>query len=130
MLNISGTLKRKAKALVTDPSEINEAWEAQILIKSLNESLVPKLIADDIPLLHNLLLGVFPGLSLRSNRDGELIDKLRIYATKYNLVAKDKFIEKCMQLYEIQNLHHGVMMVGPTGCGKTAAWKLLLDCMT
>lgn len=35
-----------------------------------------------------------------------------------------------MQLYEIQNLHHGVMMVGPTGVGKTAAWKLLLDCMT
>ena len=22
------------------------------------------------------------------------------------------------------------MMVGPTGCGKTAAWRLLLDCMT
>ena len=68
VLNISGTLKRKAKALVTDPSEINEAWEADILIKSLSESLVPKLIADDIPLLQNLLQGVFPGIALHSNR--------------------------------------------------------------
>jgi len=64
VLNISGTLKRKAKALVTDPSEIDEQWEARILIKSLSESLVPKLIADDIPLLQNLLSGVFPGIRL------------------------------------------------------------------
>jgi len=38
-------------------------------------------------------------------------------------------MEKVLQLYQIQNLHHGVMMVGPTGCGKTAAWKLLLETM-
>lgn len=68
VLNISGTLKRKAKADVTDESEIDEQWEARILIKSLSESLVPKLIADDIPLLQNLLSGVFPGIRLQSNR--------------------------------------------------------------
>lgn len=130
VLNISGKLKREAKAKVVDPSEIDEAWEATILIKSLSESLVPKLIADDIPLLKNLLQGVFPGLSLDNSRDGLLVSKLAEYASKYNLKPSPKFIEKCMQLYEIQNLHHGVMMVGPTGCGKTAAWKLLLDCMT
>ena len=45
------------------------------------------------------------------------------------MIASDTFIEKCMQLYQIQYLHHGVMMVGPTGCGKTGAWKLLLYCM-
>ena len=55
VLNISGKLKREAKAKVTDLSEIDEAWEANILIKSLTESLVPKLIQDDIPLLKNLL---------------------------------------------------------------------------
>ena len=131
VLNISGTLKRKEKAKLANPDEeIDEAWEAHILIKSLSESLVPKLIADDIPLLLNLLSGVFPGIELRSDREGALIERLKATCSKYNLLPTASFIEKCMQLYEIQNLHHGVMMVGPTGCGKTAAWRLLLDCMT
>jgi dynein heavy chain 1 len=87
------------------------------------------LIQDDIPLLKNLLQGVFPGIGLSADREGDLINNIRKYASKYNLVPNQNFIEKCMQLFEIQNLHHGVMMVGPTGCGKTAAWKLVLDCM-
>ena len=96
VLNISGKLKREAKAKVTDPSEINEDWEANILIKSLSESLVPKLIQDDIPLLKNLLQGVFPGIKLTANREGDLITKLRQYASKYNLLPYENFIEKCM----------------------------------
>lgn len=36
---------------------------------------------------------------------------------------------KILQLYQIQNIHHGVMMVGNSGTGKSAAWKLLLDAM-
>jgi dynein heavy chain 1 len=90
---------------------------------------VPKLIADDIPLLSSLLTGVFPGSSIIQQREGELKTTLISTVVKYNLVASDAFIEKCMQLFQIQNLCHGVMMVGPTGVGKSAAWKLLLDCM-
>ena len=43
---------------------MDEKWEANILIKSLCDTLVPKLIADDIPLLSSLLSGVFPGSSI------------------------------------------------------------------
>ena len=34
----------------------------QILIQSVCETMVPKLVAEDIPLLHSLLSDVFPGV--------------------------------------------------------------------
>ncbi len=68
-------------------------------------------------------------IKINVNRDGQLKDNLERYATQYNLIPEKNFIQKCMQLFQIQFLHHGVMMVGPTGVGKTAAWKLLLYCM-
>ena len=30
-----------------------------------------------------------------------------------------------MQLYQIQLLAHGIMMVGPSGSGKSSAWRVL-----
>ena len=97
----SGTLKRREKANVKDPSEMNEQWEANILIKSLCDTLVPKLIADDIPLLSSLLSGVFPGSSIIQDRKGELKKMLYKGCPKYNLLASNEFIEKCMQLFQI-----------------------------
>lgn len=35
-------------------------------------------------------------------------------------------ILKVLQLYQITNLHHGLMMVGPSGSGKSKAWRVLL----
>jgi len=49
---------------MADPSQIDDEWEQNILLKSLCDTLVPKLIADDIPLLSSLLTGVFPGSSI------------------------------------------------------------------
>jgi dynein heavy chain 1 len=60
----SGNLKRAEKMKVKDMSEIDEMWERNILIKSLCDTLVPKLIQDDIPLLSSLLSGVFPGSNI------------------------------------------------------------------
>lgn len=36
-------------------------------------------------------------------------------------------MEKVLQLYQITNLNHGLMLVGASGCGKTTAWKVLLE---
>jgi len=44
-------------------------------------------------------------------------------------MCKDQFVEKVLQLHQILGLHHGVMMVGPTGCGKSQAWRVLLETM-
>ena len=34
-----------------------------------------------------------------------------------------------LQLYQIQQLAHGVMMVGPSGSGKSSAWRVLLKAL-
>lgn len=39
------------------------------------------------------------------------------------------WIEKVLQLYQITNLNHGLMLVGPSGVGKTLAWKVLLKAL-
>ena len=44
----------------------------KILLRSVCETIVPKLIANDIPLLSNLLQGVFPGSSIPVIQEPEL----------------------------------------------------------
>jgi dynein heavy chain 1 len=44
--------------------QVLEDFEQKILLRSVCETIVPKLIANDIPLLSNLLQGVFPGSSI------------------------------------------------------------------
>lgn len=34
-----------------------------------------------------------------------------------------------LQLYQITQLHHGLMMVGPSGSGKSSAWRVLLKAL-
>ena len=40
------------------------------------------------------------------------------------------FIGKCIQLYETTVVRHGLMLVGPTGSGKTRCYEVLQDAMT
>ncbi|CAG8531180.1 10166_t:CDS:10, partial [Acaulospora colombiana] len=41
----------------------------------------------------------------------------------------EMWMEKVLQLYQIQNIHHGLMMVGPSGSGKSLAWQVLLEAL-
>ena len=40
------------------------------------------------------------------------------------------FIQKCIQLYDVTVLRHGLMLVGPTGGGKTQCYKTLQKAIT
>ena len=38
-------------------------------------------------------------------------------------------LQQVLQLYQITQLHHGLMMVGPSGSGKSSAWRVLLEAL-
>lgn len=75
---------------------------------------------------HSLLADVFPGVGYRAGN----LDKLRVHiiaiCKERHLVASDFWVAKVLQLYQIQELSHGLMMTGPSATGKTMAWRVLL----
>ena len=79
--------------------------------------------------MSTLLRGVFPGSIIPIILEPVLRDNLAKICAQTLLIPEEKFIEKVLQLFQIQRLHHGLMMVGPSGCGKTKAWQLLMQAM-
>ena len=58
----------------------------QILIQSVYETVVPKLVAEDIPLLQSLLSDVFPGVRYVGAEMKALKDEVKKVCTEMNLV--------------------------------------------
>ena len=107
-----------------------ETWEQNILLRSVCNTLIPKLVSEDITLFNSLLKGVFPNCVIEEVKEDELKNKIIELCKIRNLLPETKFIDKILQLYSIQKMHHGVMMVGQSGTGKSAAWKILLEALT
>lgn len=118
-------------AITKNAEKANQPIEEQkIILRSFCDTVVPKLISDDAPLLESLIKGVFPEADIPKIEDLKLREALGQQCKDRNLLETDKFIEKILQLNQILKLQHGVMLVGPTGCGKSAAWKVLLNSLT
>ncbi|KAG0078658.1 hypothetical protein BGZ90_004687, partial [Linnemannia elongata] len=103
--------------------------EQEILIQSIRETVVPKLVAEDIGILMGLLKDVFPGVDYVPVSLQPLRAAIKDICTKRRLVVGDLWLEKILQLYQIQRIHHGLMMVGPSGSGKSNAWQVLLSAL-
>eukprot|EP00761_Pharyngomonas_kirbyi_P012437 gb/GECH01012464.1/.p1 GENE.gb/GECH01012464.1/~~gb/GECH01012464.1/.p1 ORF type:complete len:4713 (+),score=1227.40 gb/GECH01012464.1/:1-14139(+) len=125
----SGNLKRQAiNEQEATHKEITEA-ERKLLIRSISETVIPKLVGEDIPLFKSLLQDVFPGTKIQPAALEQLREKVRQVCKERFYVFNDQWVEKMIQLYQIQSLQHGIMLVGPSGCGKTSAWKVLLEAL-
>ncbi|KAF2709100.1 hypothetical protein K504DRAFT_456000 [Pleomassaria siparia CBS 279.74] len=126
----SGGLKR-ARIATQDSNVPDEAiMEPQIIVQSLRETMAPKLIRSDVDIMQSIEKEAFPGVDYIPAPLAELQAAIRKTAAESKFVVSDAWMTKILQLYQIQNLHHGVMMVGQSGSGKSAAWKTLLAAMS
>lgn len=122
----SGGLKRARIASKGTASADEEVMEPQIIVQSLRETMAPKLIRSDADIMKTIEGESFPGVEYIPAPLDKLEAAIRKSAEENKLVVSDAWMTKVLQLYQIQNLHHGVMMVGSSGSGKSAAWKTLL----
>ncbi|XP_064484606.1 dynein heavy chain, cytoplasmic-like isoform X2 [Ornithodoros turicata] len=132
---IKDDLKEQGSETVDEGTIAEHLPEQEILIQSVCETMVPKLVAEDIPLLFSLLSDVFPGVSYTRAEMKNLKEHIGKVCQEMYLVSGEgeeqggAWMEKVLQLYQISQLNHGLMMVGPSGSGKSTAWKVLLKAL-
>ncbi|XP_050295050.1 dynein heavy chain, cytoplasmic isoform X2 [Anthonomus grandis grandis] len=135
-------MTQRGETNIDEASIAENLPEQEILIQSVCETMVPKLVAEDIPLLFSLLNDVFPNVQYTRAEMKGLKDEIRKVCREEYLVCgegdeqgaawmekRDTWLAKVLQLYQICNLNHGLMMVGPSGSGKSTAWRVLLKAL-
>jgi dynein heavy chain len=117
VLIMAGALKRSEPDLS----------EEVVLIRSLRDSNLPKFLAEDIGLFRGIIQDLFPGISVPDRDFGILVDAVKASMVDKNLEVVDGFVSRVCQLSETMRIRHGVMLVGPTGGGKTKCYEVLQD---
>ncbi|XP_056443291.1 dynein axonemal heavy chain 6 [Gadus chalcogrammus] len=119
VLVMAGSLKRENPDLSEDV----------VLIRALRDSNLPKFLTDDAVLFGGILSDLFPGVSIPAHDYGVLHSTILESLVKRNLQPLAGMTSKVIQLYETMMVRHGVMLVGPTGGGKTTVYTVLADAL-
>uniref|UniRef100_A0A669QJL6 Dynein axonemal heavy chain 1 n=1 Tax=Phasianus colchicus TaxID=9054 RepID=A0A669QJL6_PHACC len=96
--------------------------EDLICLRAIRDANVPKFLQDDLKLFSGIVSDLFPKIKEQPVDYGILEEAIRKACVKKSLKDVDGFVTKCIQLYETTVVRHGLMLVGPTGSGKTKVW--------
>ena len=115
VLVMAGASKRRAP-------ELNEDI---ILIRSMRDSNISKLLVDDARLFDAIIGDLFPGVQFDEEKFDTIKKAIEDTNVKLGYQQSDFLTKKTIQLYQTIFIRHGVMLVGPTGGGKTTSRNLL-----
>jgi dynein heavy chain len=114
-LSSAGNLKR------SEP----DAPEDLVVLRALCDCDFLKFLADDVPLFNGIVSDLFPGTEQLKINYGQLLEMPHKSCHDLSFRAFDLFVKKYIQLYETTVDRHGLMLVGPTGGGKTICHRVL-----
>eukprot|EP00462_Mataza_sp_D1_P007532 CAMPEP_0175123998 /NCGR_PEP_ID=MMETSP0087-20121206/2542_1 /TAXON_ID=136419 /ORGANISM="Unknown Unknown, Strain D1" /LENGTH=4569 /DNA_ID=CAMNT_0016405727 /DNA_START=105 /DNA_END=13811 /DNA_ORIENTATION=+ len=123
-VNLRTELNKSAGA---DRSDLEE----MVMMRTLRDMNLSKLVADDCGLFISLLHDLFPNQAdpekFRYDAEEAAMDAV---IKERKLIPHDSWVTKIVQLYETSLVRHGLMMCGPAGGGKTQATEVLIDALT
>jgi len=97
----------------------NFYFKELICLRAIRDVNVPKFLQDDLKLFNGIVSDLFPKIKEQPIDYGALDDSIRKSCLSLNIEDVDGFVTKCIQLFETTVVRHGLMLVGPTGSGKT-----------
>lgn len=118
--------------------------EALLIMRTLRDMNMSKLVSEDVALFYSLLVDLFPNVKAEHTPSNAIENALMqvmhecngacIVSQKYTLLTsimcigqvcterqlqpQDSWLKKCVQFHETCSVRHGIMVVGPTGSGE------------
>jgi dynein heavy chain len=127
--NVSSVLQTLGAAKRESPHGTDEA---SLLMRTLRDTNLPKLVVQDVPLFLALLADVFPTVQLSIVRtDTDVRAALESAASaRKDRVLSPLWLAKASQLHATTLVRHGIIIAGPSGCGKTSIADLVSEAHT
>jgi dynein heavy chain len=125
---------RAMKSVLVMAGELKRAnpdqQEEITLMKAMKDSNIPKFVKEDVSLFEAIVSDLFPKIEAPVQNFETLQEGLEDTLRSQGLEPVPKFVTKLLQLYDTMIVRHGVMLVGPTGSGKSTCRNVLSTTLT
>lgn len=123
IISKSGSLR--TSLVDSNVGDISRAVEFSIILRALTETLFPGLIKDDL-VISKQIIETSPFDFGEQLDNATAIAAIDDFAASHNFEVTREITEKVMQIIDIQKSHHGFMIIGDTGSGKSSALNMAL----
>lgn len=120
---------RAVKAVLTSASQLKRKYQFEkedtLILRALNDVNLPKFLLPDITLFTGIISDLFPAVKPQIPEYATLNTAITQAFNANGLHNVMSIRKKIIQLYEMVNCRHGLMLVGQTLSGKTTCYKIL-----
>ncbi|XP_068918735.1 dynein axonemal heavy chain 14 [Petaurus breviceps papuanus] len=117
--------RKKLEYRMNTNEELSENEEVLVIIWAVREASLPKFLPEDVPLFESILGDIFPRVTVPDVKNPNLEKAIDTATQQLGLQPWPSQKKKAIEFYNQVQACIGVMLVGPTGGGKTTIRKIL-----